>query len=1184
MQTSPHTPSKKYWAFISYSSKDQKWGQWLHRRLENYPIPKEFQGTELFDGSVLGKNLRPVFRDRDELSGSSDLGPAILSALKESRYLIVLCSKNSAQSEWVNKEIEDFRAIGGSKNILALILDGEPNATSNSNISDTEECFPPSLRYPHEPLAGDLRKEGDGKERGFLKLLAGISQIGFDDLYRRHERLQRRKRLVLVSLASIIIATLTSLLFYALNQQQKAQRSAVNEEKQRIRAQQNEEKAISERNNAQNSLVKLYFDRAQGAESAPESLAWMLKAAETRPECLTQPALASHLQSWMGPWPCPEKVMRTGIARNLNNNQPLISRKHRRILVRENPEAWRLLSWSSETPISTGVIDDYGDINQMIDSKGGDWFAIRGQKLIEIREWSTGNLLFSEIASGISAQIVSLKGGIIVTSKEHNGPPLIYELRQTKEGFSRHDIVPLKGAIGSVTIHEEGSESNLAFIEEIERPDGSKKRFLRHLRRSSKKNPWRVLTVQLPEEAKILWLNSHENFPSHLVTLRAPNNELDHLYNLRTQDVTTLDHKDFNFIGVRNTSTGRELLARDFNSGTRETHIYSQPLGANNPLPLFQGRAIDRTSSPSKEGTLIGWIAEQDILLIDQIGKELLEIPLPRAPDFTHLRITEIHSLPNEQILLETGYSLSAILLINYSNPNSIKTWASGISKFRGILEINDSKFIKDALILSHGNQCISQAKLIPYADLIDSDKAIHRKFNGPVSWISSGQSPTSALIQTAQNSRKFVLQELNSSATTPLSISQNLKKVDEFSTGEIVIPSYETSILISKELADPKEFKSRSSIIIEDEGLKALSVEEGLIQSFDLISKLPLWSEPIEGNLIEFSKIPNSKHALALFEKRSNFYSSEEPPTIRYTLLKLDPQDGIIAQSELLQTGDQLLNRNYNDSVRIFPGNTPILIQKTTTGTSGSQYKLWEASTDSFTEKLEWHHHGESRIENWWPLNSSSLIALTSHVGSWERSLTHFSRDNEHWTHSEIRLPSAFKSIYPAPHGKKAIILCESHALLLDFENLKTSLTVLSFPQKKGYSYLLKAAWSPSGEHFFLWDEYAVQQFSEKGDYIREWPSYPRYHSNSQPDFELTAVTVSSDTQYLLMGDSHGNLTRQIINAPHITLRDLKKRTTLLGGAVIDKNDTLVDWPQAIISSPDKVAPQSGASGLLKK
>lgn len=42
---------RKYWAFISYSSKDRQWGQWLHRRIENYPIPVDLRGTKLADGA-----------------------------------------------------------------------------------------------------------------------------------------------------------------------------------------------------------------------------------------------------------------------------------------------------------------------------------------------------------------------------------------------------------------------------------------------------------------------------------------------------------------------------------------------------------------------------------------------------------------------------------------------------------------------------------------------------------------------------------------------------------------------------------------------------------------------------------------------------------------------------------------------------------------------------------------------------------------------------------------------------------------------------------------------------------------------------------------------------------------------------------------------------------------------------
>ena len=119
---------KKYWAFISYSAKDEKWGQWLRKRLEGYPLPKALRGTKLSDGTELPKHLRPVFRDRDELTGSSDLGPALRDALTDSRYLIVLCSPHSAQSKWVNEEILEFQKQGRGQQILALIIEGEPNS------------------------------------------------------------------------------------------------------------------------------------------------------------------------------------------------------------------------------------------------------------------------------------------------------------------------------------------------------------------------------------------------------------------------------------------------------------------------------------------------------------------------------------------------------------------------------------------------------------------------------------------------------------------------------------------------------------------------------------------------------------------------------------------------------------------------------------------------------------------------------------------------------------------------------------------------------------------------------------------------------------------------------------------------------------------------------------------------
>ncbi len=36
-------PEFKYWAFISHSRKDKKWGIWLQHAIETYRVPKNFR-------------------------------------------------------------------------------------------------------------------------------------------------------------------------------------------------------------------------------------------------------------------------------------------------------------------------------------------------------------------------------------------------------------------------------------------------------------------------------------------------------------------------------------------------------------------------------------------------------------------------------------------------------------------------------------------------------------------------------------------------------------------------------------------------------------------------------------------------------------------------------------------------------------------------------------------------------------------------------------------------------------------------------------------------------------------------------------------------------------------------------------------------------------------------------------
>src|SRR4029079_16081541 len=87
----------RYFAFLSYSHRDEELADWLHRELEDYRVPPSLAG-KLTENGVIPKRLTPVFRDEHELAAADDLGEEIEAALRASQYLIVLCSTDAADS------------------------------------------------------------------------------------------------------------------------------------------------------------------------------------------------------------------------------------------------------------------------------------------------------------------------------------------------------------------------------------------------------------------------------------------------------------------------------------------------------------------------------------------------------------------------------------------------------------------------------------------------------------------------------------------------------------------------------------------------------------------------------------------------------------------------------------------------------------------------------------------------------------------------------------------------------------------------------------------------------------------------------------------------------------------------------------------------------------------------------
>jgi len=193
----------QYRAYISYSHRDEVWAAWLHHALESYRVPGYLVGNKTSVGEVPAR-IRPVFRDRDDLSSATDLGHTVKQALADSENLIVMCSPEAATSKWVGEEIRQFANLGRADRIFCIIVDGEPAA--DGSVSG---YFPSALAEigHQEPLAADVRKWADGKHVAKLKLIAGLLDIRLDEL-RQRDLQRRRKRQVFTGLGVVAALTL----------------------------------------------------------------------------------------------------------------------------------------------------------------------------------------------------------------------------------------------------------------------------------------------------------------------------------------------------------------------------------------------------------------------------------------------------------------------------------------------------------------------------------------------------------------------------------------------------------------------------------------------------------------------------------------------------------------------------------------------------------------------------------------------------------------------------------------------------------------------------------------------------------------------------------------------------------------------------------------------------------------
>lgn len=195
-----------------------------------------------------------VFRDQTNLPPSPDLWGTLEEAMSSSRWLVLVASPRSAQSQGVRRELDWWREQRGSANICIAVADGELRWDDARNDFDwvaTTALSRGALgrAFTHEPAWIDLRPvaqdDGAGR-RGRLRrfsrsladprlqdaaasLIAEVKEVPKDTLIGEHLRRSRQTRRAVTSTLLILVLLLAASVtagLVAVSQRDRAVRQA----------------------------------------------------------------------------------------------------------------------------------------------------------------------------------------------------------------------------------------------------------------------------------------------------------------------------------------------------------------------------------------------------------------------------------------------------------------------------------------------------------------------------------------------------------------------------------------------------------------------------------------------------------------------------------------------------------------------------------------------------------------------------------------------------------------------------------------------------------------------------------------------------------------------------------------------------------------------------------------------
>lgn len=207
-----------YNAFISYrhAEADIRVAEAIEKGLEQFHVPGKIrQKTGI-------KRINRIFRDKDELPLTSDLTAEISNALENSDYLIVICSTNTRESLWVPREIEFFLRNHTRKQILTVLVDGEPTDTIPEVLLSEKKTVKDlygneqEIEVPIEPLSCDYRMPPKkAKKEELPRLASSLLGCSYAELMNRRRQYKIRQLSIIFSAMLLVAISFGAYMFYS---------------------------------------------------------------------------------------------------------------------------------------------------------------------------------------------------------------------------------------------------------------------------------------------------------------------------------------------------------------------------------------------------------------------------------------------------------------------------------------------------------------------------------------------------------------------------------------------------------------------------------------------------------------------------------------------------------------------------------------------------------------------------------------------------------------------------------------------------------------------------------------------------------------------------------------------------------------------------------------------------------